>query len=74
MEDLAAVPKHTGSPTEQYLQHVGKVHAVAVVGELEQFGTVCGIALARPTDRLFLDMPAEERCPECFEAVELATE
>jgi hypothetical protein len=49
VEDLTAVPGHTGSPTQQYLQHVGKVHAVAVVGDLEQFGTVCGHALARPT-------------------------
>ena len=56
--DLTAVPGHTGSPTQQYLHHVGKVHAVAVVGDLEQFGTVCGAALARPSDRLFLDVPA----------------
>jgi hypothetical protein len=74
VEDLTAVPGHTDSPTQQYLQHVGKVHAVAVVGDLEQFGTVCGSALARPTDRLFLDVPAEERCPECSEAVELAAD
>jgi hypothetical protein len=74
VEDLTAVPGHTGSPTQQYLQHVGKVHAVALVGDLEQFGTVCGYALARPTDRLFLDVPAEERCPECSEAVELAAD
>jgi hypothetical protein len=72
VEDLTAVPGHTGSPTEQNPQRVGKVHAVAVVGDLEQFGTVCGAALARPTDRLFLDVPVGERCPECSEAIELA--
>jgi hypothetical protein len=72
--DLTAVPGHTGSPTQQYLQHVGKVHAVAIVGDLEQFGTVCGHGPARPTDRLFLDVPAEERCPECSEAVERAAD
>jgi hypothetical protein len=70
VEDLEAIPGLTGSPTRQYQQHVGKVHAVAFVGDLEQFGTVCGV-LARPTDRLFSDVPAEERCPECAEAVEL---
>ena len=63
VEDLTAVPGNTD---------FGKVHAVAFVGDLEQFGTVCGRALARPTDRLFLDVPAEERCPECSEAIELA--
>jgi hypothetical protein len=73
VEDLTVVPGQTGSPTQQYLQHVGKVHAVAIVGDLEQFGTVCGRA-ARPTDRLFLDVPAEERCPECSEAVELTAD
>lgn len=45
-EDLTAKPGHAESPTQQYLQHVGKVHAVALVGDLERFGTVCGQALA----------------------------
>ena len=73
-EDLAAEPGHTDSSTQQSLQHVGKVHAVAVVGDLERFGTVCGLALARPTDRLFLEVPVGERCPECSEAVEQAAD
>ena len=73
VEDLTAVQRHTGSPTQQHLQHVGKVHAVAVVGDLERFGTVCG-NLARPTDRLFLDVPVEERCLECSEAIEQAAD
>jgi hypothetical protein len=70
VEELTVAPAPTGSPARQFLQQVGKVHAVAVVDDLTQYTTACGL-LARPTDRPFSDVPADEQCPACAEAVGL---